>query len=318
MPDGATAIAVKVDKPLTHACYQVKAVRGTLVSDALAAQCVTTPDGPVSPPTGDAATTALAGPPTSAADTTGGVNTPNVPQAADSKAPPVPVPQAPAPPAPAPPAPAPPASAPPAPAPPAPAPAPTGLTASRRNMSGSTGIVLTWITPADPAWSITGYQVKTGTSTSTVSGATEFLDPDSTRFCTPDTTYQVTTTATLTGTATSAESEPVTATVPDPVDCTYPTQISSVAANPDGSVTVQAVCQTDLRGPEQNTDIAVLVDDAVKETQRCQEGADPTHLDDLHTFVVTGLDPATTYTVTTRTTSPSGSRISDARLVTTV
>ena len=312
VPDGATAIAMQVDKPLTHACYQVKAVRGTLISDALAAQCVTTPDGPVSPPTGAAATTVLAGPPTSATDTTRGVNTPNVPQA-DSKAPPAPTPPAPAPPAPAPPAPAPLAPAPLAPAPPA----PTGLTASRRNMSGSTGIALTWSAPVDPAWSITGYQVRTGTSTSTVSDATEFLDPDSTHYCAPDTTYQVTTTATLTGTATSAESKPVTVTVPDPVDCTYPTQITSVNANPGGSVTVQAVCQTDLRGPEQNTDIAVLVDDAVKETQRCNEGADPTHLDDLHTFVVTGLDPATTYTVTTRTTSPSGSKFSEPFPITT-
>jgi hypothetical protein len=42
------------------------------------------------------------------------------------------------------------------------------------------------------------------------------------------------------------------------------------------------------------------------------------HTDDPHTFVVTGLVPATTYAVTTRTTSPSGSKISDARLVTTV
>ena len=158
--------------------------------------------------------------------------------------------------------------------------------------------------------------MKTGTSTQAVT-ATEFLDPDSTHYCAPDTTYQVTTTATLTGTATSAESEPVAVTVPDPVDCTYPTQITSATPNPDGSVTVRAVCQTDLRGPEQNTDIAVLFDDAVKETQRCQEGADPTHLDDLHTFVVTGLDPATTYSVTTRTTSPSGAKTSEPFPVTT-
>ena len=79
MPDGATAIAMKVDKPLTHACYQVKALRGPLVSNPGAPQCATTLDGPLSPPTGDVATTALGGPPTSAADTIPG----NVPQALD-------------------------------------------------------------------------------------------------------------------------------------------------------------------------------------------------------------------------------------------
>jgi hypothetical protein len=89
-----------------------------------------------------------------------------------------------------------------------------------------------------------------------------------------------------------------------------------VEAGPDGS-TVQAVCRTDLRGPGQNTDIAVLFDDVVMATQRCQEGADLLHTDDPHVFVVIGLAPATTYAVTTRTTSPSGSKISDARLVTT-
>ena len=148
-------------------------------------------------------------------------------------------------------------------------------------------------------------------------GATEFLDLDRTRYCTPGITYQVTTTATLDGTATSVESELATVTVTDPVDCTFPSRIDSATPNPDGSVAVQAVCQTDLRGPGQLTEIAVLFDDVVMQTQQCQEGADPTRLDDPHTFVVTGLAPATTYAVTTRTTSPSGSKISDARLVTT-
>ena len=61
----------------------------------------------------------------------------------------------------------------------------------------------------------------------------------------------------------------------------------------------------------------MLFDDAVKETQRCQGGAIATLLDDPHTFVVTGLDPATTYAVRTRATGPSGSKISDPFLVTT-
>ena len=81
-------------------------------------------------------------------------------------------------------------------------------------MSGTTGIALTWSAPAASGWSITGYQVKTGTSTSTVAGATEFFDADSTRYCTLGITYQVTTTATVAGTATSVESEPATVTVP--------------------------------------------------------------------------------------------------------
>jgi hypothetical protein len=183
-------------------------------------------------------------------------------------------------------------------------------------MTGSTGIALTWSAPAAPGWSITGYQVRTGTSTSTVSDATEFLDVDSVHYCTCDITYQVTATATVAGTARRVESEPATVTVTDG-RLHLPVPDHDGDAQPDGSVTVEAVCETDLRGPEQNTDIAVLFNDVTAQTQRCQEGADPAHLDDPHTFIVTGLDPATTYTVTTRTTSPSGSKTSDPYLVTT-
>jgi hypothetical protein len=306
---GATAFDAKVDKPLTRACYRVVAVHGTLLSRPSEMRCVTTPDGVVlsasptatnAPPTGDTAPSPL------------GANE-------LGPAPPAPGPTVPAPPGPS--APAPPGPTPPT--PPGPTgfgtpPPPAGLAAARRNMSGTTGIALTWSAPAASGWSITGYQVKTGTSTSTVAGATEFFDADSTRYCTLGISYQVTTTATLAGTATSVESEPATVIVTDPVDCTFPSRIDSATPNPDGSVTVQAVCQTDLRGPGQITEVAVLFDDVVMQTQQCQEGADPMHTDDPHTFVVTGLAPATTYAVTTRTTSPSGSKISDARLVTTV
>ena len=96
-------------------------------------------------------------------------------------------------------------------------------------MNGSTGALI-WSAPVAPGWSITGYQVRTGTSTSTVSGATESFDPDSTRYCTPDIVYPVTTAATVAGTATSVESEPATVTATDPVDCTFPSRITEVTA----------------------------------------------------------------------------------------
>lgn len=185
-------------------------------------------------------------------------------------------------------------------------------------MSGSTAVALTWNPPAEPTgWSVTGYRVRTGSDTATVTGATEFLDLDGAHYCTPGLVYEVVTVARAAGTATSAESPPAMVTVTDPVDCTFPSRITDAQVNPDGSVTVRAVCETDLRGPGRDTDIAVLVDGDVRETQRCQDGADPAHLDDPHTFTVTGLAPATTYTLTTRTTGPSGVRTSDPYTVTT-
>ena len=429
VPDGATALDLKIDQPLTRACYRVVALHGSLASRSSDQQCATTPDGRLPPPTNVKATAVPNGYAVSWTDsdqnehvvlvdgspagqpTPAGVSTVTVPaapgehcltvlarrgpaQSSPPSAPPVcvqsagpstagattsagaapnpprpvaPAPQVPVAPAPqvpvapsppsavapsppsavapsppsavapsppsavapspqgpvAPPPPGPTASSPPGPTGPTrigSPPPPTGLTATRRNMSGSTGIALAWSTPdATSGWSISGYQVKTGTSTLTATMETEYLDIDSAHYCAPDITYQVTTSALIQvgGTPTSAESDPATITVTDPIDCTYPSRITSVTANPDGSVTVEAVCETDGRGPQQDTDIAVLFNDAIKETQRCQEGADPAHPDDPHTFTVTGLDPATSYTVTTRTTSPSGAKTSSPVSVTT-
>ena len=199
-------------------------------------------------------------------------------------------------------------------------PPPTGLTADRQNQSGSTGVALAWAAPASAqGWSITGYQVSTSNSTQTVPGATEYYDGSSEHFCTPGITYRVSTNALIEsgGRVVSAESEPATITVTEPVDCTYPSRITSATANADGSVTVEAVCETDIRGPRQDTSIAVRFDGTTKGTQQCGEGENPGNTDDPHTFTVTGLDPGTTYSVTTRTTSPSGSKTSSAVTVTT-
>ena len=72
-----------------------------------------------------------------------------------------------------------------------------------------------------------------------------------------------------------------------------------------------------IRGPRQDTTITVRFDGATKGTQQCGEGENPGNTDDPHTFTVTGLDPGTTYSVTTRTTSPSGSKTSNSVSVTT-
>lgn len=198
-------------------------------------------------------------------------------------------------------------------------PPPTGLSADRQNQSGGTGIALSWTAPAPQGWSITGYQISTSNSTKTVPGATEYYDGDSEHFCAPKITYRVSTNALVEsgGKVVSATSEPADITVTEPVDCTYPSRITSATANADGSVTVDAVCETDIRGPRQDTSIAVLFDGTVKETQQCREGENPANTDNPHTFTVTGLDPRTTYSVTTRTTSPSGSKTSSAVSVTT-
>ena len=49
--DGATAFGAKVEEPLTRACYQVVAVRGSLASGPGAKQCATSRDGRLPPPT---------------------------------------------------------------------------------------------------------------------------------------------------------------------------------------------------------------------------------------------------------------------------
>ena len=49
--DGATAFGAKVEEPLTRACYQVVAVRGSLASAPGAKQCATSRDGRLPPPT---------------------------------------------------------------------------------------------------------------------------------------------------------------------------------------------------------------------------------------------------------------------------
>jgi hypothetical protein len=181
--------------------------------------------------------------------------------------------------------------------------APTGLSAFRRNASGSLLVEVSWNPPPGPvpaAYQVTMTGSATGTTTERVTG-TEYTDSD--HFCSP--TVEVTVRA-LDETANGGDE--ATTTVSDPVNCTPAIAINSAVANPDGTVTVDLNCSTG-RGTV-NSPFDLLFDGAVVDGARCTfidgSGNDP------HTFTVGGLDPDTEYTVTARVTSPSGSTTSNA------
>ena len=82
-----------------------------------------------------------------------------------------------------------------------------------------------------------------------------------------------------------------------------------MTANPDGSVTVEAVCETDSRGPQQDTDIAVLFNDGdQRDASDARKAPTPPTPTTRTPSPSPAFDPATSYIVTTRTTSPSGSK----------
>jgi hypothetical protein len=190
--------------------------------------------------------------------------------------------------------------------------APTGLAAARHNMSGSLFVISTWAAPADSPLPVAGYQV---TITGKVKSGTyrtadlQYMDGDN--YCSPTVTMAVRSYA-----SDGTLSEPTSVTVDDPVDCTPYTEVTSAVAEADGSVTVVVDCQSGARGPDARSNIDVLFDGQRRNTdvQQCNhspEGHDP------HTFTITGLQPATTYAVTARTTSVTGTKTSNAVQVTT-
>jgi hypothetical protein len=190
--------------------------------------------------------------------------------------------------------------------------APTGLTAARHNLSGSLLVFVDWTAPAASPVPVTGYQIVSKGSEGTHTGtATGLHYQDGYTFCSPTATFEVRSAA-----ADGSVSPPATVTVDDPVDCTPETEVVSATAEADGSVTVAMECHSQGRSPDANSEIDVLFDGRQRNTdaQVCHHDGDGV---DPHTFSITGLQPATTYAVTIRTTSSTGTKTSNTVQVTT-
>jgi hypothetical protein len=190
---------------------------------------------------------------------------------------------------------------------------PTGLVAVRHNLSGTLLVRVDWTPPAGSPVPVTGYQVTTA-NTALSAGTTTTTEPthdDLRNYCAPGVTYTVRSVA-----ADGSTSLPVTATPAERPDCTQPTSVTSAVAEADGSVTVTVDCVTSSNSPWDRGQIEVLFDGDRRnpDLQTCNK-ASAEH--DFHTFSITGLDPGTTYSVTSRTTSPTGPKTSDPVRVTT-
>jgi hypothetical protein len=189
---------------------------------------------------------------------------------------------------------------------------PAGLTARRTNMSGSLFIQSDWEAPTASPVPVIGYELS---ATGAIkSGTYRTADPtylDGDNYCSPKVTVSVRSLA-----SDGTTSAPATIVVDSPVDCTPFTEITSAAAQPDGSVTVVVDCQSGARGPDERSEIDVLLNGQKRNTdvQTCKHTPETS---DKHTFAITGLQPATTYSVTARTTSHTGTKTSAAVQVTT-
>jgi hypothetical protein len=190
---------------------------------------------------------------------------------------------------------------------------PTGLTAQRENYSGSLLIDLAWTAPAAGLVPVVGYQVSTygpvHSGEADVQG-TEYSDNDN--YCAHEVRYEVRSVS-----ATGVSSVPATVDADDPnVDCTPRSKVLSAVAEADGSVTVQVECFTFPRSPFGFSDLELLVDGEIDAAEECRVGGSGYR--DLHIFSVTGLAPASTHTVQSRTERISGVKTSDPVTVTTV
>ncbi|OJY45929.1 hypothetical protein [Pseudonocardia sp. 73-21] len=180
--------------------------------------------------------------------------------------------------------------------------APTGLTAQRKNFSGSLIVVLGWKPPRSGP--VTGYQV---TTSGTIASGTRTVptptlnDPDN--YCSPTITYSVRAIGTG-GTLSPA----ATVTINDPVDCTPAVVLDAARRNADGSVTVTADCQSAGRSPDATSPIVLLVGSTVVDpgTQQCHHAATG---HDVHTITVARAPAGA---VAARTTSPTGTKTSNA------